>query len=59
MLRWRGRGGEERVPGLGVRGEEACWSGPLTPGPNKGQHEDHHRHKMDGTAASRPFVAED
>lgn len=44
---------------MGLRGEGACWSGPLTPGPNKGLLKDRHRHKMDGTGAARPFVAED
>lgn len=36
-----------------------CWSGPLTPGPNKGLPKDRHWDKMDGTGAARPFVAGD
>lgn len=56
-----GEEGEERAPGVGwgSEGRGACWSGPLTPGLNKGLLEDHHTRKMDGTGASRPFVAGD
>ena len=42
---------------MGVRGEGACRSGPLTPGPNKELLKNRHRCKMDGTGAARPFVA--
>lgn len=49
----------ERAPEVGVRGEGVCWSGPLTPGPNKGLSKDCHWDKMDGTGAARPFVAGD